>query len=149
MRGGIKNSDAQVAFWTWPFQATMGVWQQSSGLRPLSIPEKISEELGHDFASSLSWKDNIAVKNRWSEARYWVNINEKKPPNGGFMPKLLYSMKIKEQTRKLAAGCAEVRQGDVGVVWVIFEEYFMICWQYQQGWLEQSHAKDSLCFFCP
>ena len=23
-------------------------------------------------------------------------------------------MKIKEQTRKLAAGCAEVRQGDVG-----------------------------------
>ena len=28
----------------------------------------------------------------------------------------LYSMKIKEQTRKLAAGCTLVRQGDVDVV---------------------------------
>jgi len=30
---------------------------------------------------------------------------------------ILYSMKIKEQTRKLAAGCTWARQGDVDVVW--------------------------------
>jgi len=30
---------------------------------------------------------------------------------------MLYSMKIKEQTRKLAAGCTWVRQGDADVVW--------------------------------
>ena len=29
----------------------------------------------------------------------------------------LYSMKIKEQTRKLAAGCTWVRQGDADMVW--------------------------------
>ena len=34
-----------------------------------------------------------------------------------FLPFLiLYSMKIKEQTRKLAAGCTWVRQGDVDAV---------------------------------
>ena len=34
----------------------------------------------------------------------------------------LYSMKIKEQTRKLAAGCTWVRQGDVDVVWIWFSK---------------------------
>jgi len=29
-------------------------------------------------------------------------------------------MKIKEQTRKLAAGCTWVRQGDVDAVWIWF-----------------------------
>ena len=32
----------------------------------------------------------------------------------------LYSMKIKEQTRKLAAGCTWVRQGEADVVWIDF-----------------------------
>ena len=31
-------------------------------------------------------------------------------------------MKIKEQTRKLAAGCTWVRQGDVDVVWIWFSK---------------------------
>jgi len=33
-----------------------------------------------------------------------------------------YSMKIKEQTRKLAAGCTWVRQGDVDAVWIWFSK---------------------------
>ena len=31
-------------------------------------------------------------------------------------------MKIKEQTRKLAAGCTWVRQGDVDAVWIWFSK---------------------------
>jgi len=31
-------------------------------------------------------------------------------------------MKIKEQTRKLAASCTWVRQGDVDVVWIWFSK---------------------------
>jgi len=31
-------------------------------------------------------------------------------------------MKIKEQTRKLAAGCTWVRQGDVDEVWIWFSK---------------------------
>jgi len=34
----------------------------------------------------------------------------------------LYSMKIKEQTRKLAAGCTWVRQGYADVVWIWFSK---------------------------
>ena len=33
-----------------------------------------------------------------------------------------YSMKIKEQTRKLAEDCTWVRQGDVDVVWIWFSK---------------------------
>jgi len=34
-------------------------------------------------------------------------------------------MKIKEQTRKLAAGCTWVRQGDVDVVWRDFRRVLL------------------------
>jgi len=40
----------------------------------------------------------------------------------GSQLKFLYSMKIKEQTRKLAAGCTWVRQGDVDAVWIWFSK---------------------------
>jgi len=36
--------------------------------------------------------------------------------------KCIYSMKIKEQTRKLAAGCTWVRQGEADVVWIWFSK---------------------------
>jgi len=35
-------------------------------------------------------------------------------------------MKIKEQTRKLAAGCTCVRQGDVDAVWRDFRRVFVV-----------------------
>ena len=48
----------------------------------------------------------------------------------------LYSMKIKEQTRKLAAGCTWVRQGEADVVWIWFSK--SITWDWiliYSGWL--------------
>ena len=48
----------------------------------------------------------------------------------------LYSMKIKEQTRKLAAGCTWVRQGEADVVWIWFSK--SITWDWiliYIGWL--------------
>jgi len=39
-----------------------------------------------------------------------------------FINTVLYSMKIKEQTRKLATGCTWVRQGEADVVWIWFSK---------------------------
>ena len=39
-------------------------------------------------------------------------------------------MKIKEQTRKLAAGCTWVRQGDVDVVWIWFSKSIRCQWRF-------------------
>ena len=36
-------------------------------------------------------------------------------------------MKIKEQTRKLAAGCTWVRQGEADVVWIWFSKSMNVC----------------------
>ena len=38
----------------------------------------------------------------------------------------LYSMKIKEQTRKLDAGCTWVRQGEADVVWIWFSKSIIL-----------------------
>ena len=52
------------------------------------------------------------------------------------LKRVLYSMKIKEQTRKLAAGCTWVRQGEADVVWIWFSK--SITWDWiliYIGWL--------------
>ena len=64
----------------------------------------------------------------------------------------LYSMKIKEQTRKLAAGCTWVRQGEADVVWIWFSK--SITWDWiliYSGWLIffhpvlLTHLSNQLC----
>ena len=52
----------------------------------------------------------------------WASIACSYIPNLLFDFHEWYSMKIKEQTRKRAAGCTWVRQGEADVVWIWFSK---------------------------
>ena len=51
-------------------------------------------------------------------------------------------MKIKEQTRKLAAGCTWVRQGDVDAVWIWFSKSITLCRGEVKGAWKSKHLFD-------